>query len=220
MATKDYYKILGVSQNASTDDIKKAYRSLALKHHPDRASPQNKKEAEERFKDMSEAYHVLSDSKRRSEYDGYRTGGARRLEGDFAEAQGFDFDEILRRFPGLSGAGKRAGRRRSYSGMFDFDEIFDAFDNMGGGATRHYVFTSGDAGGQDKRNDDTDLHATLNVPRRILIEGGEAAFRHNGKELTLKINAGTKRGQRLRLRSQGRLCPYCHHKGDLILNIE
>ncbi|MBN1587503.1 MAG: DnaJ domain-containing protein, partial [Candidatus Omnitrophica bacterium] len=70
MATKrDYYEILGLARDANADQIKRAYRSLALKHHPDRVSEDKKKEAEEAFKEISEAYAVLSDGKKRSEYD-------------------------------------------------------------------------------------------------------------------------------------------------------
>ena len=72
---KDYYEILGVPKNASLQDIKKAYRSLALKHHPDRVPAEQKKEAEEKFKEISEAYGVLSDTQKRSMYDQYGHAG-------------------------------------------------------------------------------------------------------------------------------------------------
>ena len=72
---RDYYEILGVPKGASADDIKKAYRQLALKHHPDRVPADHKKEAEERFKEISEAYAVLTDEKKRSVYDQYGHAG-------------------------------------------------------------------------------------------------------------------------------------------------
>ena len=76
MTTKrDYYDILEVQKAASVDDIKKAYRNLALKHHPDRVAPDKKKEAEEKFKEISEAYAVLSDSQKRSQYDQFGHAG-------------------------------------------------------------------------------------------------------------------------------------------------
>jgi molecular chaperone DnaJ len=72
---RDYYEILGVSKNASKQDIKQAYRKLALKYHPDRVAPEEKKEAEEKFKEISEAYAVLSDDKKRAQYDQFGHAG-------------------------------------------------------------------------------------------------------------------------------------------------
>ena len=75
MSKRDYYEILGINKNASADEIKKAYRNLALKYHPDRVSTDKKKEAEERFKEISEAYEVLMDSQKKATYDQYGHAG-------------------------------------------------------------------------------------------------------------------------------------------------
>jgi len=221
MSNKDYYKILGVSENASPEEVKKAYRKLALKYHPDRVSPDKKKDAEAKFKDISEAYYCLSDKNRRNEYDAYRRGGSYQYQGNFAQAHGFDFDEILKHFRGF---GRTTGRSRggsSYSSAFDIEDIFDVFEHMGeGDTTRRYVFSSGGFGQENVRTEETDLHATLNVPEKLLESGGEAKFKHNGREITLKIKSGTKHRQRLRLRDQGKVCSCCHHRGDLIVTIK
>ncbi|MCY6371827.1 molecular chaperone DnaJ [Clostridium ganghwense] len=103
MANKDYYDILGVSKGASDDEVKKAYRKLAMKYHPDR-NPDNK-EAEDKFKDINEAYQVLSDPQKKSQYDQF---GTTDFNGGFGGTGGFDF-----------------------SGMGGFEDIFDSF--FGGG---------------------------------------------------------------------------------------
>ena len=218
-SSKDYYKILGVSENAGLDKIKKAYRSLALKYHPDRAAQTDKKSAEEKFKEISEAYYVLSDEKRRKEYDAYRRGYAGYQGGDFAQAQGFDFEEILRHFAG-GGRKRRAQKARNFSGgIFDFEDIFGAFDNMGNSSDRYYVYNFGNRQEQEGLNENTDIRATIKVPEQVLVQGGEVKFSHKGRKLSLKIKPGTNSGQKLRLKEQGGQCRHCQHYGDLIITI-
>ncbi len=119
MATKDYYNILGVSKNASDEEIKRAYRKLAMKYHPDR-NP-NKKEAEERFKEINEAYAVLSDKEKRKQYN---TFGAEGFHQRFTQEdifRGFDFDDILSNLFG--GRGRREFKSGGRGG-FDFGDLF------------------------------------------------------------------------------------------------
>ncbi|MFC1576309.1 DnaJ domain-containing protein, partial [Candidatus Omnitrophota bacterium] len=145
MQQKDYYKILGVPEGATIDEIKKAYRTLAFKYHPDKTA--GNKEAEEKFKGVSEAYYVLGDAERRSEYDAYRKGfGGTARGGQFTGAEGFDFEEILKHFGGLGGG--RGGSRRTVftsGGGFDFNDIFGAFSQMGKGGQAEYIY-SGNGG--------------------------------------------------------------------------
>src|SRR3990167_1913655 len=117
-SSKDYYQVLGVKEHANADEIKSAYRSLAKRYHPD-ANPNNKA-AEEKFKEISEAYYVLSDTKKRREYDQYKSSGP---ASGWQGAQGFNFEEILRAF--------RGGQTRG-GGMRGFQDVFgDLFGGRG-----------------------------------------------------------------------------------------
>src|ERR1043165_4804597 len=124
MASKrDYYEILGVAKNASEDDIKKAYRKLAMKFHPDRNQGEGGKAAEEKFKEAKEAYEMLSDAPKRAAYDqyghagvdpnvgGFRPGGEG--YGGFAEAFGDIFGDL---FGGAAAGGARRGGSQVYRG--------------------------------------------------------------------------------------------------------
>ena len=123
MATKrDYYEILGVKKSATLDEIKKAYRELALRYHPDRVPHEQKKEAEEKFKEISEAYAVLSDSQKRALYDQYGHAGIDQRYAYEDIFKGGDFSSV---FEGLGDFGFGGGL---------FDEIFSdlGFDIFGG----------------------------------------------------------------------------------------
>src|SRR5437868_3991732 len=115
-ANKDYYQVLGVPESASEDEIKKVYRKLAVKYHPDK-NPGNK-EAEAKFKDISAAYYVLSDPKRRKEYDQIRKYGGAQAS-NFAGAQGFNFEDLLRQFGGGGGGRSRSARYSAFGDIFE-----------------------------------------------------------------------------------------------------
>jgi len=124
MAKRDFYEILGLPKNASDDDIKKAYRRLAGKHHPDRHQGDEAKKAEERFKEAKQAYEMLSDPQKRAAYDQYghagvdpnlgaRGGAGAEGFGGFAEAFGDIFGDI---FGGAAGGQRRGGGQQVYRG--------------------------------------------------------------------------------------------------------
>ena len=215
MADKDYYGILGVREDASPDEIKKAYRKLALKYHPDKN--QGDKKSEEMFKKLSEAYYTLGDEKKRSEYDNLRRAGA--FTGNFSSSQGFDFSDFSRHFSG--------GEGFSSESVFGdiFGDIFSGAGSRGGNRGYKYYYSTG---GQPKREGyhgsgemSTDMTATLPIPRALADKGGEAKFGlSSGKNIKLRIPAGTKDGQKMRLKGEGDGCPTCGHKGDLILTIK
>ncbi len=217
MAGEDYYSILGVKESASQAAIKKAYRKLALKYHPDKNA--GNKKAEEKFKKISEAYYALGDEKRRKEYDNLKKMGG--YTGNFSSSQGFDSSEFFSNF--------RSGGGFSSESIFGdiFEGLFSGTSGRRSGYTRFYT-TSGQSSGNQQFYDagrqkkvETDINAVLPIPSNLADQGGEAKFTlSNGKSITLKVPTGTKDGQKMRLRGQGNKCPCCDHKGDLIVTIK
>ena len=175
MAEKDYYELLGVKKNAPDDDIKKAYRTLAKKYHPDKNK--GNKEAENKFKEISEAYAVLSDKEKRDQYDRM---GREAFSGGANPFAGFDFSQFANRARGGGG-----GRRTSPGG---FTDIFS--DLFGGG------FETGPARGQD-------IDAELTIDFRDSVLGTTMDLSVNGGHIKVKIPEGVSDGQRIRLRGKG-----------------
>ncbi len=118
MAKRDYYEVLGVGKTATLDEIKKAYRKLAIANHPDR-NPGGDKAAEDRFKEATEAYDVLGDEKKRKMYDQYGFAGV-----DGANGGGHDYSNVYRDFSDIFGGGFGGG---------GFEDIFSSFFGGGGG---------------------------------------------------------------------------------------
>ncbi len=204
MAARDYYNVLGVAKGASDDEIKRAYRKLAMKYHPDR-NP-NKKEAEERFKEINEAYAVLSDKEKRKQYD---TFGAEGFHQRFTQEdifRGFDFDEIL---SGLFGSRGRREFRFGSRGGYDFGDLFG---RQGG-----YQ----DAGRMSQRGEDILYEIPISLEEAA--SGGEkrVSYRKNGRieEVSVRIPRGIPSGKKLRLAGKGMEGRNGGLPGDLYLQV-
>jgi curved DNA-binding protein len=203
MATRDYYHVLGVGKNASDEEIKRAYRKLAMKYHPDK-NP-NKKEAEERFKEINEAYAVLSDKEKRKQYDTFGAEGFRQRFTQEDIFRGFDFDEILSSLFG--GRGKREFRYGGRGG-FDFGDLF------GQNASQ-------DMGRMPQKGEDALYELTISLEEAAL--GGEKriSYQKNGKieEISVKIPRGIPPGKKLRLIGKGIEGRNGGPPGDLYLQV-
>lgn len=195
MGAKDYYKILGVAEGASQDEIKKSYRRLAKEYHPD-ANPGNKA-AEEKFKEISEAYDVLGDVKKRSQYDQMRKYGFSGRGG----FQGFDFRDFD--FGGFRNAA--AGRQGQRGTAF---EGFDLFGNLGDLFSQFFDMGERTRQRQYGPRKGEDLYVEVTVPQNLADEGGKASFSVD-KEKTCPVckGGGAKPGSRVET------CPDCHGRG-------
>lgn len=208
--TQDYYKILDVSEDVSQEELKKVYRKLALKYHPDR-NP-DKEESEAKFKEISEAYYVLSDPKRREEYDLMRKGG---YSGSFQGAEGFDFSEFMNTFSSGSSQFRGGGASR-FSNFNGFEDILGGI--FGGRSKRAY---GEDGQVRAGNSENTDIELETSISKKVLAAGGKISIRTtNGKKISVDVPKNIKSGQKLRVRGQGRNCPCCGKNGDIFLTIK
>lgn len=200
MAETDYYNILGVNKNASKDDIKKAYRKLAMKYHPDHTK--GEKSAEEMFKKISEAYAVLSDAEKRKQYDTFGSAGFQQRYSQEDIFRGFDFDTILNELFGGSGpaGGGGSGMRFSFGGGSPF----------GGYQQQQQAPPKG-----------SDLVYELPLTLKEAATGTQktVSFQHQGRseKITVKIPKGMISGKKLRIAGKGEESPYGGPSGDLYI---
>ena len=198
---EDYYKILGVDKNASEGEIKKSYRKLAMKYHPDHTK--GDKGAEEKFKKISEAYAVLSDKEKRKEYD---TFGAEGFGQRFSQEdifRGFDFGDIFKEF-GFGGSsffgGRRGGARQTYGSGSPF----------GFGGEQQQAQIKGQ-----------DLIYELPLTLYEVVSGAkkQVTLQHQGRseKIEVKIPKGMVSGKKLRLAGKGNPSPFGGPPGDLYI---
>jgi curved DNA-binding protein len=218
MENRDYYKILGVGKNASEKEIKKVYRKLALKYHPDRN--RGDKKAEEQFKRINEAYAVLSDKEKRRQYDTFGSAGFHQRFSQEDIFRGFDFGDILKDF-GVSSDDifstlfGRGSRRKSHFGNF----------GARGGPTYQYESPWGEASQRRARapqkgdNVIYDLYITMEEA----ASGAEkkVSYRSDGRlaRITLKIPPGIREGKKLRVGGKGTPGKDGGPRGDLFFRI-
>jgi curved DNA-binding protein len=195
--SKSLYETLEVSENASEAEIKKAYRKLARQYHPD---VNKDKDAEEKFKEINAAYEILSDKQKKAQYDmhGDNMFGGQNFH-DFSRSYGggqADLDEILRSMFSSGGFGGFGGGGFSSSG----------FGNFGGGGFQ-----------QQQQQPNLDIETNVTIPFSVSILGGSHSVSLNGERFDIKIPAGVKSGEKMRVKGKG-------HKqggraGDLFLKI-
>ncbi len=192
------YETLGVSKNASADEIKKAYRRLARQYHPD---INKEKGAEEKFKEINAAYEILSDEKKRAQYDQYGDSmfGGQSFHDFSRNAGGVNLDDILKDlFGGGFGGGSSRGSRFNGFSSRGFDTGFGGF---GGFA------------------EDLDSTIELSIPFEKAVVGGEHSFNLQGETIKFKIPHGIKQGEKLRIRNKGKK-GHNGSRGDLIVIVK
>jgi curved DNA-binding protein len=203
---KDYYKILGVDKKASADDIKKVYRKLARKHHPD-VNP-NSKEAEEKFKEISEAYEVLSDPEKRQKYDQLGADWKRYEQAGHPGGGGFDWSKYSQ--------GQGGGQ---YQYRTDYEEF------GGGGFSDFFENLFGGFGGRQSRQGGRhafkgqNYTAELDISFEEAYRGTARILTMNGQQLRINIKPGVAEGQKLRLAGKGGPGAAGGPAGDILINV-
>ncbi|WP_313214951.1 J domain-containing protein [Soonwooa sp.] len=202
MAYIDYYKILGVDKNASQDDIKKAYRKLARKLHPD-LNP-NDKEAEKKFKELNEANEVLSNTENRAKYDKYGENWKHGEEYEKAQQQQRSYSQNYGGGGGFSGADFGEGE--------DFSDFFQSM--FGGSAGGFGRSNRGSSSGKFKGQD---VSAELSLTLKQASETHQQIFEINGRKVRITIPAGVYDGQQIKLKGHGNAGMNGGPNGDLFI---
>ncbi|MFH5821689.1 DnaJ C-terminal domain-containing protein [Georgenia sp. AZ-5] len=208
---KDFYATLGVAKDADADAIKKAYRKLARKYHPDQNPGDTA--AEERFKSVGEAYAVLSDPEQRKQYDALRAmagGGARFSAGSGAGGTG-GFEDL---FGGMFGQGAPGGTRVRYSTQGPTSTGAGGFEDILSG-----MFGGGTFGSRRRPQRGADIAATTRLPFRQAVTGSTVQLTVDGRTVTTRIPPGVQDGQKIRIRGKGMPGANGGEPGDLIVTV-
>jgi curved DNA-binding protein len=221
MEFRDYYQTLGLQRSASADEIRKAYRRLARKYHPDVSK---EPDALERFKQMQEAYEVLKDPKKRAAYDqlgaNWKQGEQFRPPPDFGA--GFDFSQARRGRTHSGGFGGEAGVAQG----FDSEQFSDFFSSLFAGGEQPFAGTAA----SPRRRNGRDQHATIDLDleeahrgavRELTLQQAPASGSTTPSERTLRVTlpAGVTEGQSVRLSGQGEPAVGKGRAGDLYLMV-
>ncbi|MFD0704212.1 DnaJ C-terminal domain-containing protein [Alloscardovia venturai] len=224
--TKDFYGVLGVSKGADDKEISKAFRKLSRKYHPD-LNPGDKK-AEEKYKEISEAYDVLSNKDTRQKYDAIRSFGAggARFTGGTGTAGGYE--DMLGAMFGNMGARGGAGFAGMNFGGINLDDLMAQAGAYGG----HGAAGAADFGGQPRRRANAnpfaaqpepvrgeDRSAKVTLSLRKAVEGATISLKVAGSSFKAKIPAGVRDGQTIRIPGKGKSGQYGGKNGDLLVKV-
>ncbi|MDP9800707.1 molecular chaperone DnaJ [Arcanobacterium wilhelmae] len=209
---KDFYAALGVAKTATQDDIKKAYRKLARKYHPDQ-NPGDKA-AEEKFKEVSEAFQVLSNEQDRTQYDAIRAmgGGARFSAG----GGGAGFEDVFSSMFGGGGANPFGGNVKfgqGGAGGPGFEDVFSSMFGGGAGAGGFGGF------GSRRREKGADVHASVSIPLSQAVSGTTVKVGSGLNQVTARIPAGVKSGQKIRIAGKGEPGRNGGAAGDILVEV-
>mgnify|MGYP001222840222 CR=1 FL=1 len=210
---KDFYRVLGVSKDADDAEIKKAYRKLARTWHPDQ-NPGDAS-AEQKFKEIGEAYAVLSDPEQRKQYDALRAmaGGGPRFASGPGGGGASGFEDL---FGGMFGGPGGSRVRYSTSGAGDGPDLDDLLGGLFGGGTQPRGRRQGFGFGGQRGGD---LTTAARLPFRAAVEGSTVNLTVNGRTMTVRIPPGVRDGQKIRLRGKGQPGIGGGEPGDLVVTV-
>ncbi|WP_160717634.1 DnaJ C-terminal domain-containing protein [Chitinophaga solisilvae] len=207
MDVKDYYKVLGVDKTATADQIKKAYRKLAVKYHPDKN--QGDKAAEEKFKEINEAYEVLGDEEKRKKYDQFGEN-YKYYEQHGGRPEDFDWSQY------------GGGRQGSYTYQGNMEDMFGGGRGEGFSDFFEQLFGNRFSGGgrrQQGPGRGRDVQATMEVSLEDAYSGATRQVEVNGSRLNIKLKPGLQEGQVIRLKGKGAPGRKGGENGDLLITI-